>query len=294
MDIRKELKEKRPNLSDSSITTYSSILRNLFKRVYPDEEMAMEKFNDSKKILQYLHDVPPSKRKTILSALLVLTGNKEYKELMTSDLSEYQTIIEQQEKSDTQKQNWITYEETTKILQDLEADAKLLYKKKALTMTDMQHIQNYVILCLLSGAYIAPRRSLDYVCMKVRNIKKSEDNWFDKTKLYFNRYKTAKYYKEQVVDLPPALKKILDKWSSVNKHTDWLFFDVNSAPLTSVKLNQRLARILGSGRSVNALRHSYLQHLYGDTIKLNEKINKTMTDMGSSKSQLQVYIKKDD
>jgi integrase len=213
---------------------------------------------------------------------------------MTSDLSEYQTIIEQQEKSETQKQNWITYEETTKTLQDLEADAKLLYKKKALTMTDMQHIQNYVILCLLSGAYIAPRRSLDYVCMKVRNIKKSEDNWFDKTKLYFNRYKTAKYYKEQVVDLPPALKKILDKWSSVNKHTDWLFFDVNSAPLTSVKLNQRLARILGSGRSVNALRHSYLQHLYGDTIKLNEKINKTMTDMGSSKSQLQVYIKKDD
>ena len=294
MDIRKELKEKRPNLSDSSITTYSSILRNLFKRVFPEEEMAMEKFNDSKKILQYLHDVPPSKRKTILSALLVLTGNKEYKELMTSDLSEYQTIIEQQEKSDTQKQNWITYEETMKILQDLEADAKLLYKKKALTMTDMQHIQNYVILCLLSGAYIAPRRSLDYVCMKVRNIKKSEDNWFDKTKLYFNRYKTAKYYKEQVVDLPPALKKILDKWSSVNKHTDWLFFDVNSAPLTSVKLNQRLARILGSGRSVNALRHSYLQHLYGDTIKLNEKINKTMTDMGSSKSQLQVYIKKDD
>jgi hypothetical protein len=97
MDIRKELKEKRPNLSDSSITTYSSILRNLFKRVFPDEETSMDKFNDAKKILQYLKDVPPSKRKTILSALLVLTDNQDYKKMMMSDLSEYQTIIEQQQ-----------------------------------------------------------------------------------------------------------------------------------------------------------------------------------------------------
>jgi integrase len=294
MDLRKELKEQRPNLSDSSITTYSSILRNLFKRVFENEEMNMKSFNESEKIIDHLKNIPPSRRKTILSALLVLTGNKEYKELMTSDLSEYQSIVETQEKSPTQKESWIQYDEVIKILHALEADAKLLYKKKALTMTDMQQIQNYVILALLSGSYIAPRRSLDYVCMKIRNVKKTEDNWFDSKKLYFNRYKTQKYYKEQSVDLPPALKKILEKWSSQNKHTDYLLFDNNSQPLTSVKLNQRLARILGHGRSVNALRHSYLQHLYGNTIELNEKINKTMSDMGSSQSQLKVYVKKAD
>ena len=176
MDIRHELKEKRPNLSESSITTYSSILRNLYKRIFPEHELNMDNFNNTHKILEHLKEIPPSKRNTILSALLVLTGNKEYKDSMLSDISEYEKLIETQEKSDTQKEHWVTYQQVIEIFKNLEHEAKLLYKKKNLTMTDLQQIQNYIIMSLLSGKYIAPRRSLDYVCMKIRNFKKNEDN----------------------------------------------------------------------------------------------------------------------
>jgi hypothetical protein len=294
MDIRKELKEKRPNLSDSSITTYSSILRNLFKRVFPDEETSMDKFNDAKKILQYLKDVPPSKRKTILSALLVLTDNQDYKKMMMSDLSEYQTIIEQQQKSETQKEHWVTYERVMQVLDELEANAKLLYKKRNLTMSDMQQIQSFIILALLSGKYIPPRRSLDYVCMKVRNVKKDTDNWFDSKRLVYHKYKTAKYYNQQDVEMPPALYKILKAYVAKNNHCDYLLYDVNSQPLTSVKLNQRLNKIFGDKVSVNALRHAYLTDKFGQTIDLNKQIAETMSQMGSSSNMLNTYVKKDD
>ena len=47
LDLRVILKEKRPNLSDSSITTYSSILRNLHKKVFGnDGEIEIKDFEE--------------------------------------------------------------------------------------------------------------------------------------------------------------------------------------------------------------------------------------------------------
>ena len=68
MDLKQKLKELRPNLSASSITTYNSILKNLHKRVF-DKELDLNDFNDTESILAYLKDVPANKRKTTLSAL---------------------------------------------------------------------------------------------------------------------------------------------------------------------------------------------------------------------------------
>ena len=108
----------------------------------------------------------------------------------------------------------------------------------------------------------------------------------------FNSYKTARVYGKQTVDVPPPLLKILKKWVSINK-TDFLLFDNAGKKLTPVKLNQRLNKIFdGRKISVNALRHGYLTDKYGDMIQKNKEIDETMTDMGSSKSMLNVYLKK--
>lgn len=292
VDLREVLKEKRPSLSDSSVTTYVSILKNLHKKVFPHEEINMKDYDEVDRILEFLHDVPPSRRKTILSALVVATQNPKYKESMLSDISEYQNMIATQEKSENQKEHWITYPQVLARLKELEQDAKLLYKKKNQTMTDLQHIQNYIILALLSGKYVAPRRSMDYCCMRIRNCKK-EDNYIDGNKFIFNKYKTAKYSGTQEIPISSQLRKILDKWISKNNHTDWLLYDNNSQPLTSIKLNQRLNKIFQDKLSVNALRHAYLTNMYGNTIKLNEKISDTMKSMGSSAAMALNYIKKD-
>jgi hypothetical protein len=78
-------------------------------------------------------------------------------------------------------------------------------------------------------------------------------------------------------------------------HTDFLLFDNNSQPLTSVKLNQRLCKIFEPKKtSVNLLRHAYLQEKFGDQIAKNKQIEKIMTEMGSSGNMLVNYVKHDD
>ena len=42
----------------------------------------------------------------------------------------------------------------------------------------------------MGGIYIPPRRSLDYVCFKIKNINRDEDNYLDKNEFVFNKYKT--------------------------------------------------------------------------------------------------------
>ena len=146
---------------------------------------------------------------------------------------------------------------------------------------------------VLSGVFIAPRRSLDYVSFKIKNINDKEDNFLSKNQFVFNKYKTAKYYNEQRVDVPIQLKNIIVKWIKINP-TDFLLFDSNQNALTSVKLNQRLVRILGHKTSVNILRHSYLTSKFGDQIDKNKAMEAVAESMGTSKHMiLDNYIKKD-
>ena len=77
--LKEYIKEKRPALSPNSITTYDSILRNLYKRVFPsDESFDVAKFDDSDKFLDHLKEMPATRRKTVLSALFVISENPKY------------------------------------------------------------------------------------------------------------------------------------------------------------------------------------------------------------------------
>ena len=289
--LKEYIKERRDSLSSSSLTTYSSILRSLYKKVFGNEEIDFTKFNNTDKILEYLKDLPPNKRKTILSALVIITDNKKYRDLMLEDVRDHNKEISKQEKTETQQENWVTQDEVENMYNILKKNANMLYKKDNLTNNDLQIIQNFIILALFK--LIAPRRSKDYVDFKIKNIDKSKDNYMDKGKFVFNSYKTAKTYGKQEVAIPRELTAIINKWIKVNP-TDYLLFDSNMNPLTAVKFNQRFNRIFdGKKISTNALRHSYLTEKYGDQIAKKKEMNDTMTDMGSSISQIDVYVKKD-
>jgi hypothetical protein len=165
----------------------------------------------------------------------------------------YNKEIDLQTKSETQKENWVNGNDIGEIYSELKRDAEAIYKKKNPTSSDLQQIQNYIIMSLLGGVYIPPRRSKDFVDFKIKNIEKEKDNYMDKNKLVFNSYKTAKTYGQQVVDIPKELKSILTKWIKLNP-TEHLLFDVNMNKLSSVKLNQRLNKIFDNRTiSVNNL-----------------------------------------
>lgn len=292
-NIKDYIKSKRETLSGSSLTTYASILKNLYEKVFNDKDYDMKKFSDTKKVLEVLKDLPPNKRKTILSALVIITDSKEYRDVMLSDVRDYNKDISKQIKTETQEENWIDKQQIMDILTEYKNNANLLYKKKTLTPSDLQDIQNYILLSVVSGMYIAPRRSKDWTDFRIKNINKENENFIEKNNLVFTSYKTAKCYGRQEIPLPKTLKTILNKWISVNP-TDYLFFDINFKPLTSVKLNQRLNKIFGNKKiSVNMMRHIFLTDEFGDTINQKKKIDKVMTEMGSSASQLTTYVKDD-
>jgi len=292
--IKNHIKEKRPNISNTSLKTYESILRNLYERIFKDDDEKtynLTRFDDSKTVIKYLKNLPANKRKTILSALVVITDNKDYRELMLDDIKEYNKEEAKQKKTETQEENWVEKVDIDNLYSTLRHNASLLYKKNDLSASDYQDIQNYIILSLFGGFYIPPRRSKDYVNFKIKNIDKGHDNFINKNFFVFNSYKTAKTYGQQQVEIPKELKTILNKWIKINP-TEFLLFDISYKPLSNVKLNQRLNKLFGKKVGVNMMRKSYLSDKYGDLIDKKNELAIDMKLMGSSNLQENIYIKK--
>ena len=155
-------------------------------------------------------------------------------------------------------------------------------------------IQNYIIFCLYNGLYIVPRRSLDYVNMKIKGFNPDTDNYIDikKGRMVFNRFKTDKFKGQQILEIPPALKKILIRWILlIPDDVDYLFFNKKNEKLTSITLNQRLNGIFGAKKSVNSFRHAFLSKKYKETMAENKKMEDDMEAMGSSSNMANNYIK---
>ena len=297
-DIKEILKEKRPNLSKTSLNTYASTLTNLHKKVFKDQEFDPVNFNKTQEITQYLKDFPPNKRKSILASLVVISDQKDYRDLMLDDIKEYNKEQSKQKKTLAQEESWVSQEDVDKKHKELEGKWKLLYKKYLnkfpfLTQKEIQEMQDYVMLSLLGGIYIPPRRLKDYVDFRLIPLATEDPNKINiknRNKLIFNSYKTAKTYGQQIVKIPPKLNEIMNKWTDINP-THYLFIDTKGRPLTNVKMNQRLNKIFGKKVSVNQLRHTYLSHKYADRLKANEELAEDFEKMGSSMHQEKVYIK---
>jgi len=288
MDSLKEvLKDKRPNLSDKSINTYASVLKTIMKNMKFD---TVKQLDNDKKVLEYLVEMKPNTRKTRLSALFVLTENEAYKKNMLEDVNAYNNSMKSQTKNDKETENWITKDELFEIYNNLKKDTNVLFRKKNKNMSDLQDIQAFVMLSLF--VLLPPRRALDYSEMKIKNIDKTKDNYIKGNNLIFNIYKTSKQKGQQIIEVPKQLKSILNKWVKINT-TDYLLFDNKGGKLTSVKINQRFKKLFGKNFSVNMFRKLFLSTKYADTMEQMKNLEKDMEKMGSSKSQVNHYVKTD-
>ena len=229
----------RPALSKSSVTTYTSVLSSLHKKVWgSDAPIHLKDYNEADRIINFLKSKPAAARKSVLASLVVLTGLDEYKRAMSQDIATFQADMEKQQSTPKQKAAEISQDEIKAIFDRLSAEATLMYNKKHRTVSDLLLISDYVILALMSGIFIPPRRALDSTAFKIKEIDPAVDNYLEKNELVFNQFKTARTYGKQTVSIPPALKAILLKYYKINP-TDYLLFDSKFKPLTSVTLNIR-------------------------------------------------------
>lgn len=300
-DIKEIIKSNRPELSDGSIRTYASILKNMAKAI--DIKPTKKEYLDSQdKIFEYVKPFGAKKRKTILASLVVLFDDKsenedaknlldKFREMMMKDISTANSEDEKQELTDKQKENWLPWSRIQKIYEDLKEEVKPILKKdEPLKKSAFMRLQDFVMLsCLL---LIPPRRSLDWTDFKIRNVDKQKDNHLDGNKLVFNSYKTKKWYGRQTVDIGKnPLKKILTDWMKIN-NSDFLLLDTTlKQPLNPTKMTIRLYNLFDKKISINMLRHIYIsEKVLANVPKLTEMLQ-TAEDMSHSVLQQLKYKK---
>lgn len=293
MDFEKLLKERRPNLSASSIKTYTSTLRSILRNVYPNEKNpTIDLFNNVNTILLHYNEDSPKSLNNKLSALFVLTSNPVYGEELSKNLAKIKKETQKQVKTEKQKECTLDQEDLKTLWDKMKKYTDMIYKKQVITDTDLQTIQMFIVLSLMGGVFIPPRRAMDYCLFKIKDPT-DDFNYLSKNKLVFNKYKTAKTYGRQEVSIPKELKSILTKWIKHNP-TEWLLFDTKKQPLTAVKLNQRFVKLFGKKCSVNSLRHSYLTDKYAEHIPMRKEMAEDFEKMGSHINQETTYVQMDD
>jgi hypothetical protein len=303
--IQETLQHNRPTASATTLRTYASLLRGFFYRHHPGSaDFDIEWFKDADNMLHLVADLQPTPRKGILSAILAATcakgeSDEKIKAIMLQDTTTIKGTISSH-KTAKEEANWVSQADVRARYDALVRETAPLWKKNEKTPADIQAIQQQIILACTGGLFIPPRRSLDWCSFKLRNMNKASakadgvvdanlDNYRDGSKLFFNRYKTAKSYGEQQVAIPRPFGLLLTKWAAVQRD-DYLLCDLHGRPLTNVSINQKLNEIFGKHVSVNILRHSFISEKFpGVDI---ETITQNAHDMGNSIGEQLAYIKR--
>lgn len=286
------IKKKRPSLTDGSVKSYESMIYNLNKKLFQKDVVDLDDLKDVEKVVDFLKDKPKSSVKTILSALYILTGVDNYRNVMMEASQEYSKEKEKNEMNEKQVNAQISKNELAEKYKELEGSAKLLFKKKSgHSLSELQTLQNYIILGLVSGIYMPPRRLLDFTEMKIKDISEETDNWIDfkKKQIHYNKYKGSGQKGRQSEPLPTALATILKKWIKLNP-TNYMLFNIENNKLSPVTLYDRIKKITGTTN--NAIRHSFISEKYQPLIDMKASIKKDMSSMGSSTNVLNDYLQK--
>lgn len=281
-NIQKKLTENRPQLSESSIKTYISIISNLYKKMNGDGDPYDFFRNNTDKVLEYLKDDLPNLRKTKLAVLISLLSNdidiEPLRTLMLADANQYNAMLRDQQRNSKQEENWVSMKEIERLHKDMGRKVSGLMKKNKLDKTEYQQVLHYVLLSLF--VLIPPRRSQDYSEMKIRNYDTEKDNYYDGTEMVFSKYKTAKTYGRQEIKPPLKLKKILNKWKEINK-SDWLLASYKGTKISVSKITLIFNKIFGGKNvSTSLLRHIYITERVLHNAPTIKQMEAVATQMG--------------
>jgi hypothetical protein len=192
------------------------------------------------------------------------------------------------EKSEKQKENWMTQKEILETYEKLKLEATPFMKKKDY---ENDTVLKYIVLSL----YVLqpPRRSLDYTKMYVVPMySDTQDKAYNYLSLkdrtfYFNNYKTKGTYQTQAVKVSDALFKLLKTYRKEGR----LLSSKNGKEMTSPQMTHLMNSIFGKKISVSMLRNIYLTSKFGDESK---ELSQNVADMGTSvNSAIHQYIKQD-
>lgn len=292
---------KQRNVSDNTIKLYLFQLR----QINDGEIENLKKFENIPYVMDKLKKFKINTVRTKVIAIIAMLKafpdqkdlQDKYAEIVANINKE--TNLTSNEKTDKQKENWVTKDEIHDIWTSFEEVIKTFINKKQISEKQYNILLQFVILSLYT--LTNPRRNADYMNMLV--IKKVtpdlsiEYNYFDLQKkvFIFNNYKTAKTYKQQVEQIPQELYNVLKSYLKF-KPNDCPYllcsYDGNKLPhVNSITLI--LNKVFGKKVGASLLRNIFLSDKFEGLQKQLDELGETSASMGTSASNsLQTYIKK--
>jgi len=296
----KTIKEKlvENKLADGTANLYITKLRKLNS---DNDFHTLSFLKDTQEIKKRIEDLGNKNTKksyiTSIVSVLNVMKIKQYDKInivykgYLNEQKEYFNSLDQSKKTETQKENWIEWDDIIKKYELLEEEAKKLTKEDMGTQRNRNIMNEYMILSFY--VLSPPRRNADYYLMKLTNEKKTDDdyNYYDSkdNKFYFNKFKTSKYGKESF-SVNEKLKQVLKFFVSVMevKNGDFILFKNDEKRISSSIMTKTLNKIFGKKIGASMLRHIYLSFKYGAVEKEQEKDAEMMSHSRKEQSN---YIK---
>lgn len=295
------LKANRPGIKPVTLKTYVSALRSIYRMSNPTADMKAEVpfsfFEDYDAVMSALASKKSGNRRTYLCAVVVLLNSGEvcekYRKAMIGEIKKHEEVMEGQEMSERQEENWLTREEIKNKWDGLYKEVEGMFKRgKKREEANMRKLVNFMLLSVAGGIFFPPRRSRDWCELKVRNVDKKVDNWVDmkRGEFVFNQHKNDVRGAERVA-FPKEFKSLLSKYLKATEN-DWLVFNTYGGQLSNVQVTQYLNGVFGGKHvSTTMLRHVYVTESVGDMPSLAE-LRKDAADMGHSLEMHIEYVKK--
>ena len=308
--MSKEIKKSRPNIADSSIKAYVYNLEKLKKLSDSDNLMKIVKSIDTVKEL--LVDKTSNTQRNYFNAIIIwlmaVDGDKdlikEYGDIRDELNKKYEDEQASGKISDKQKENFVEMEELTKMVADMDKEikSKKLKKKEELTAKERALVQVFVLFSLytrlplrndVSEMGAITKREYN----KLSDKEKKEHNYLVVNKadmfMVLNKYKTAKKYEENKIDISKDLEKILRMWIRM-EGMGILFKSSTGKALSRNAISQLMIKTtkkyLGKSISTTMIRKIYLSSKYAD---VKEEMEADAKIMGHDVStQQKVYVKK--
>jgi hypothetical protein len=317
--VKKNRLSVNPDIKDSSVTMYCCNIKKLSKFMNDGEIVeGIEWLKDFEKVKKKLNGEDlqyTSIRNYMNSAMIYLHcyGEHDLIKIYTDYRDELNHKYEESNASgtwsDKQGKNVVSMDELKKLIQEIGEEIKFRKLKEKgilgqINTYDRSLIQLYMI---LSVHIILPMRN-DLAMMKV--IKKQKYNGLtdeqkklnnylvvERSNMFFvlNDYKTAKVYKEKIIELPQELRRLMRFYLQLLPTTEYLLTKNDGDPISKNGLSQLLIKAtkkrLNKSISTCMLRKIYLSEKYSGIKNEMEKDSHNMAhSMGTA---MNIYVKKE-
>jgi hypothetical protein len=298
---------KSKNITESSLKLYLNNLRRLNGGEFPKSFSFLK---NTEKILADLEKYKPNTRRSyLISIITTLKHDPKQKKLYDKYYEHLDKYNKEgavnNEKSETQKENWIEQSEVKEVYTKMTEEVQPLLQQKKLSPSEYEKVLRWVVLSLYTLQ--KPRRNADYqkclIVKKVPDEMNPDFNYLDlnTNSWKFNNYKTKGTYKTQEIPANEDIIKVIVsflKFHPLKGHFKNkssiipLLVDYQGEPFTNQNaITRMLNKIFGKKIGVSMLRNIFLTDKFGDEMK---ELKETAEQMGTSSSTIQnQYIKID-